>query len=62
MFHSYLELFISHDQWICLIFDTVNDVSGFEVKTQQDHDFFIPQGGRFKLSLKSLSSLWHFHQ
>ena len=40
VFHSYLELFISHDQWIRLIFDTVNDMSGFEVKTQQDHDFF----------------------
>ena len=28
--HSYLELFTNHDQWMRLIFDTVNDVSGFE--------------------------------
>lgn len=25
-FHSVLELFINHDQWMSLIFDTVNDV------------------------------------
>ena len=30
VFHSYLELLINHDQWMRLIFDTVNDVSGFE--------------------------------
>ena len=30
MFHSYLELFINHDQWMRLTFDTINDVSGFE--------------------------------
>ena len=29
VFHSYLE-FTNRDQWIRLIFDTVNDVSGFE--------------------------------
>ena len=26
VFHSFLELFIDHDQWMRLIFDTVNDV------------------------------------
>ena len=30
MFHSYLDLFINHDQWVRLIFDKVNDVSEFE--------------------------------
>ena len=30
MFHRYLELFINHDQWMRLMFDTVNDVPGFE--------------------------------
>ena len=30
VFHSYLELFINHDQWMRLIFDTLNNVSGFE--------------------------------
>ena len=30
VFHNYLELFINQDQWIHLIFDTVNDVSRFK--------------------------------
>ena len=46
MFHSYLELFINHDQLMRLIFDTINDVSGFEgcnaasmkARSGQNHD------------------------
>ena len=30
MFHGYLELYITHDQWMRLIFDPVNDVSRFK--------------------------------
>ena len=30
VFRSYLELYINHDQWMRLIFDTVNDVSRFK--------------------------------
>ena len=56
MFHSYLELFINHDQLMRLIFDTINDVSGFEgcnaasmkARSGQNHDNKIAPQVNFK--------------
>ena len=68
MFHSYLELFINHDQTMRLIFDTINDVSGFEgynvasmkARSGQNHDNKIASQVNFNRTASNILDMCIF--
>ena len=59
MFHSYLELFINHDQWMRLIFEMT--CQGLKLKTRQVHFAYFVELDQHEIIAKTLNAKFYFN-